>query len=96
MSKRATLSDFAATKPGVASPLATPDPPPDGAATPKPDNRKGQTLRLSVAAWRQLKVMAMDEETTVHQILVEAVDDAFRKRGKPAIATDEQPARKKP
>ena len=39
--------------------------------------------------------MAMDEETTVHQILVEAVDDAFRKRGKPAIATDEQPARKK-
>ncbi len=96
MSKRATLSDFAATKPGVALAPAAPVPQPDSTAVPKPDNRKGQTLRLSVAAWRQLKVMAMDEETTVHQILVEAVDDAFRKRGKPAIATDEQPARKKP
>ncbi len=31
------------------------------------DTRKGQTLRLSAAAWRQLKVLAMDEGATVHQ-----------------------------
>ncbi len=94
MGKRAALSDFAAVKPG--SEPAESHPKPAGTnPEPKADNRKGQTLRLSPAAWRQLKVMAMDEGATVHQVLVDAVDDAFRKRGKPAIAQDGQPDRKK-
>ncbi len=91
MAKRATLSDFAATKPGAA-PAAAPEASPEAR---KLDTRKGQTLRLSASAWRQLKVLAMDEGTTVHQILVDAVDEAFRKRGKPTIAQDGQPERKK-
>lgn len=94
MAKRATLSDFAATKPGA----ATTAPASNEAETlpaKKLDTRKGQSLRLSAAAWRQLKMIAMDEGTSVHQILVEAVDEAFRKRGKPTIAMDGQPDRKK-
>ena len=90
MAKRAKLSDFAAKKESVAPSAANPQATLDR----KVDNRKGQTLRLSAAAWRQLKMLAMDEGTSVHQILVEAVDDAFRKRGKPTIATDGQPERR--
>jgi len=93
MAKRGALTDFAATKPGV---IAAPRPPEPAIESKKLDTRRGQTLRLSVAVWRQLKLIAMDEDTSVHQILVEAVDDAFRKRGKPTIAMDGQPERRRP
>jgi hypothetical protein len=91
MAKQGALNDAEAAttlgSPSVALAEAAPEK--------KPDNRKGQTLRLSTAAWRQLKMIAMDENTSVHQILVDAVDEAFRKRGKPPIATDGQPDRRK-
>ena len=92
MAKQGTLSDVAVTTPG-SPPVAATEAVPE---TKKLDNRKGQTLRLSAAAWRQLKLIAMDEDTSVHQILVDAVDEAFRKRGRPPIATEGQPDRKKP
>jgi hypothetical protein len=91
MAKQRALSDAEATTLGTPS-VSTAE---TGPGTKKPDNRKGQTLRLSTAAWRQLKLIAMDENTSVHQILVDAVDEAFRKRGKPPIATEGQPDRKK-
>jgi hypothetical protein len=91
MAKQGALSDDAAATLG-APPLGTAEAAPEKK---KPDNRKGQTLRLSSAAWRQLKLIAMDENTSVHQILVDAVDEAFRKRGKPPIATEGQPDRRK-
>jgi hypothetical protein len=92
MAKQRVLSDDVGAMLG-APPVGTADP---ALEKKKPDNRKGQTLRLSTAAWRQLKLIAMDENTSVHQILVDAVDEAFRKRGKPPIATDGQPDRRKP
>jgi hypothetical protein len=81
MAKRATLTDFAAKKPGAE---------PDVEAAPAPaavkDDRKGQTLRLTPAAWRQLKMLAMDRSTTSHALLLEAVNDLFRKNDLPPIA----------
>jgi predicted DNA-binding ribbon-helix-helix protein len=47
---------------------------------------KGQTLRLNRAAWRQLKALALEREQPAHALLVEAVNDLFRKYDKAAIA----------
>ena len=81
MAKRANLTDFVATKPGTV-------PPPPAAPTPAPkaDDRKGQTLRLSVDAWKQLRIMAAEQETTMHDILIAALNAEFKRHGKPEIA----------
>lgn len=79
--KRGSLADFASVKPGMQQaeqPAATP-------STSK-DQRKGQTLRLSPEAWKQLKLIALERETTAHALLIEAVNDLFRKHGKKPIA----------
>jgi hypothetical protein len=47
---------------------------------------KGQTLRLNRAAWRQLKALALEREQPAHALLVEAVNDLFRKHDKAPIA----------
>ena len=54
--------------------------------------RTGQTLRLRKEAWRQLRQLALELEaqrdTRVHQhdLLIEAVNDLFRKYDRPPIA----------
>lgn len=79
MAKRAALRDFAAQKNAPAAP--EPDRP-----SPSVAERRGQTLRLSVEAWRQLKIMAAEEGRPAHDLLLDAVNDLFRKHGKPPIA----------
>lgn len=48
--------------------------------------RKGLTLRLNPAAWRQLRQLAFDDERSAHDLLIEALNDYFEKRGKSRIA----------
>lgn len=48
--------------------------------------RKGLTLRLNPAAWRQLRQLALDDERSAHDLLVEALNDLFEKRGKQRLA----------
>ena len=50
------------------------------------DKRRGQTLRLTVDAWKQLKMLAVNEEKTAHELLLEGVNLLFRDRGLPPIA----------
>ena len=83
MAKRATLTDFAAKK---GEPEGTSYAMPKAAEEIARDNRKGQTLRLTPDAWRQLKKLAMDKEVTSHAMLIEAVNDLFRKNDLPPIA----------
>jgi hypothetical protein len=45
--------------------------------------RKGQTLRLPVAAWRQLKYLSIDRGKPAQDLLVEAINNLFVKYGKP-------------
>jgi hypothetical protein len=84
--KRGSLSGFAATK-GEA-PAA---PVPQGEPAPLPvkakEERKGMTLRLNLPAWRQLKAQAIEEGRPSHNVLIDAVNDYFRKVGKPPIAS---------
>ena len=77
--EKASLSDLTLGK-ETAIPPTTPS---SEAASGK---RKGQTLRLSEGAWKQLKHLATDLGKPVHEVLIEAVNDLFKKYGKPPIA----------
>ena len=46
----------------------------------------GQTLRLTPDAWRQLKLMTIEQERTAHDLLLEAVSDLFQKYDKPSLS----------
>jgi hypothetical protein len=55
-------------------------------AEPGSEKRKGLTLRLNHAAWRQLRQLALDEERSAHELLIDALNDYFEKSGKPRSA----------
>lgn len=92
------LGDRIAGKP-AASPAASTEP---AASEPKaaaklragaqPDGRKGVLLRLNPRAWFALKSLAAEQTMereelfTMQSALEEAVNDLFRKYGKPPIA----------
>ena len=48
--------------------------------------RKALTLRLKLAAWRQLRQLAVDKDSSAHELLIEALNDYFKKEGKPPAA----------
>lgn len=48
--------------------------------------RRGQTLRLNEDAWKQLKILAIENGSTSHELLIEALNDLFKKHGKKPIA----------
>ncbi len=50
------------------------------------DARKAISLRLNPAAWRQLKLLAVDEERPAHDLVIEALNLLFEQRGKPPVA----------
>ena len=83
MGKRASLSDFTAIKAARDEP---PAPIAEREDRPPATERRGQTLRLSPPAWSQLKHLAVDLGVPAHDLLLEAVNDLFRKHGKPPIA----------
>jgi hypothetical protein len=45
------------------------------------DGRVGQTMRLTVDAWQQLKILAVTENRTAHDLMREAVNMLFESRG---------------
>lgn len=79
MAKRASLSSFMADKPGA-------PPPAELAIEDGKEKPRGQTLRLSPEAWKQLKLLAVERATTSHALLIEAVNALFQKHDKPPIA----------
>jgi hypothetical protein len=52
----------------------------------KEDDRRRVTLRLTEDAWKQLKIMSIEEGCVAHKLLIEAVNDLFTKKGKSPIA----------
>lgn len=47
--------------------------------------RRGQTLRLPVDQWRRLKVLAIDEGRTSHDLMLEALNMLFSSKGLPPL-----------
>ncbi len=81
--KPASLADLTLNK-GAASPLSAAST--SSTEAEQSTRRKGQTLRLDEGAWKQLKHLATDKGVSAHDLLIEAVNDLFRKYGKPPIA----------
>lgn len=75
-----TLNEMTATR---GSPVTAP-----AQATAVKDTRarRGQTLRLEPEAWRQLKMLAITEGKTSHDLLIEAVNLLFDHYNRPTIA----------
>ena len=89
MAKRASLF----SKPQEAAREAVQSPPavsaPEGAETvrrfPVASTRQGKrvaTVYLEAEALKQLKQLALDEDTTIQELLVEGVNAVFEKRGR--------------
>jgi hypothetical protein len=63
---------------------------PQAAATalpPSRQNRQALTTWQATAAVKQLKQIALEEGTTVQALVAEGINDVFRRRGKPPIAS---------
>jgi hypothetical protein len=72
------LDEMVAAKPGAVAPIRKP-------VNKASDGRRGQTLRLDVENWKRLKKLAVDEETTAHALMIEALNLLFKDRGLPPI-----------
>ena len=44
------------------------------------------SLRLNVEAWKQLKHLATDQETSAHALILEGINLIFKKHGKRPLA----------
>ena len=75
-----TLTDMTATR-GSPGPAQA-----QGAGVKDARGRRGQTLRLEPEAWRQLKMLAIAEGKTSHDLLIEAVNLLFDHYNRPTIA----------
>lgn len=72
------LDEMVAAKPGAVAPVRKP-------VNKASDGRRGQTLRLDVENWKRLKKLAVDEESTSHALMIEALNMLFKDRGLPPI-----------
>lgn len=52
----------------------------------QPDGRKGILVRARPEAWKALKLVALDQDKTLQDVMIEAINDVLQKYGKPPIA----------
>lgn len=52
----------------------------------QPDGRRGILVRARPEAWRALKLVALDTERTLQDVMTEAINDVLTKHGKPPVA----------
>jgi len=99
MAKRPDLRQ--ALKPRVEVPVPQPAPQQDNATAPTSKNphfrpsREGKsnvTGYFPPAVKKQLRILAADRDTTIQDLLAEALNDLFAKYGKPEIAPVETAA----
>ena len=82
---RSSLAD--ALKPRRAPPAPqAPGPEPDAPRTPSRRGRKAVTIYLDTAAYRQLRMLALEQSRSVQDLMTEATNDLFQKHGKARIA----------
>jgi hypothetical protein len=88
--KRPALADFAARKPQADPPPAPPEPEAPARSVGRPkvhtDGRRGVIVRINHAAWKQLRQLALNEERPANELMVDALNELFRKHGLPPLA----------
>ncbi len=88
MAEKKTTGDLTSAM-QLVSGRAQPVAPPESAApyvAPSRVGMKAKTFFLNPSAMRQLKQLALDQGTSEQDILVQALNDMFRKHGKPEVA----------
>jgi hypothetical protein len=51
-----------------------------------PGSFKGLLIRMNLAGWRELRILAAERDTTLNALAIEALNDLLKKRGKqPAV-----------
>lgn len=92
MSKRASLANLggrlaAKSAPAADTAVAEPQAVPElRRRNRQPDGRKGILVRARPEAWKALKHIALDDERTLQDVMVEAINDVLTKHGKPPVA----------
>ena len=76
----------AETRTSTAEPLREPEAPGNSAHTRQADGRKGILVRARPEAWKALKMVALDGERTLQDVMTEAINDVLTKHGKPPVA----------
>jgi hypothetical protein len=51
-----------------------------------PGSFKGLLVRLNVDGWRELRILAAENDTTLNAIAIEAFNDLLRKHGRRPVA----------
>ena len=82
------LQQKPATAPAPTAEVARPEPAAPEAVRRdrQPDGRKGILVRARPEAWKALKLVALDQEVTLQDLMVEAINDVLTKHGKPPVA----------
>lgn len=52
----------------------------------QPDGRRGILVRARPEAWKALKMVALDREVTLQDVMTEAINDVLAKHGRPPVA----------
>ncbi len=78
---RFDLSTAKARKPELVDVSAPAAAPKDG-----PAEIKHMTVRLNATAWRTIRALAVELDTTSHSLLLEGLNAMFQKHGKPPVA----------
>jgi len=60
--------------------------PPSGHRKVPADKRKGILVRARPEAWKALKIIALDREMTLQDLMTQAINDALAKHSKPPVA----------
>ena len=50
-----------------------------------PGSFKGVLVRLNLAGWRELRILAAERDTTLNALAIEALNDLLKKRGKEPV-----------
>ncbi len=64
---------------------------PAAGAPPRPSTRGGKrvvSVFVTPATWRQLRLMCLDEQKSLQDLMVEAIDALFERRGLARIAAE--------
>jgi hypothetical protein len=50
-----------------------------------PGSFKGLLIRMNIAGWRELRILAAERDTTLNALAIEALNDLLKKRGKEPV-----------
>jgi hypothetical protein len=50
-----------------------------------PGSFKGLLIRMNLAGWRELRILAAERDTTLNALAIEALNDLLKKRGKEPV-----------